>query len=70
MVIAKILRFQALKVMPFAKLSFHLVDLLLRLRAAVAFGYHSALSFVGHQLTGGSSDLDKAHMVVSSLSGS
>lgn len=70
MVITKILRFRALKVMPFAKLSFHFVDLLLRLRAAVAFGSHSALPFVGHQLAEGSSDLDKAHMVASSLSGS
>jgi hypothetical protein len=70
MVIAKILRFRALNVMPFAKLSFHLVDLLLHLRAAVAFEYHSVLPFVGHQLAEGSSDLDKVHMVASSLSGS
>lgn len=70
MVIAKILQFRGLTVMPFARPSFHLVDLLLHLRAAVAFGYHSALPFVGHQLAEGSSDLGEAHMVASSLSGS
>lgn len=70
MVTARILRFRALKGMPFAKLFFHHVDLLLRLRVAVAFEYHSALPLVGYQLAVDPSDLDKAHMVASSLSGS